>query len=58
MPPAEDSYWTADQVFTTALILAIAIGVDFPGSMIEMTITIYMKLFIVLRMLRILRNRK
>jgi len=58
LPPADESSWTADQVFTTALLLAIAVGVDFPGSMIETIITIYMKLFIVLRMLRILRNRK
>lgn len=51
-----DSAWSADNVFTALLILCLAVGVELPGSTIETMITIFMKLLIVLRMLRILRK--
>jgi hypothetical protein len=55
-PPAEDVPWTSEQVFSGMLLLGLALGVEWPGSSIESMVTIYMKLMIVLRMLRILRK--
>lgn len=51
-----ESTWSADQVFTALLLFGLALGVQWSGSSIETMITIYMKLLIVLRMLRILRK--
>ncbi len=51
-----ESVWSADNVFTAMLVLCLSLGVELPGSTIETMITIFMKLLIVLRMLRILRK--
>lgn len=56
LPSLEDTYWSAEQVFTSALLLGMAMGIEWSGNTIETFITIYMKLMIVLRMLRILRK--
>lgn len=49
-------FWSADHVFTGLLLLTLALALDSSGSMIEMMLTIYMKVLIILRMLRIIRK--
>lgn len=55
-PVAAGWGWSKDQVFTGLLLLGLALGADLAGSTIETMVTIYMKVMIVLRMLRILRK--
>ena len=56
LEPMEETEWTAEQVFTSMLLLVLAVGIDWPGVNIETMITVYMKLIVVLRMLRIFRQ--
>ncbi len=51
-----DSFWSAEQIFTGLLVLCLGLGMEASGSTIETMITIYMKVIIVLRMLKIVRK--
>jgi hypothetical protein len=51
-----DSFWSAEQIFTGLLALCLGMNMEAAGSTIETMITIYMKIIIVLRMLKIVRK--
>jgi hypothetical protein len=48
--------WSAEHVFTGLLLVSLGLGLEMSGSVIEMMITIYMKVLIILRMLKIIRR--
>jgi len=49
-------FWTAERLFSGLLLIGVALSLDSSGNLMHNIITIYMKVLIVVRMLRIIRK--
>jgi hypothetical protein len=50
------AFWTAERLFSGLLLASCALSIDCSGSFVNNLVTIYMKVLIVVKMLRIIRK--
>lgn len=55
-PPRAAPHWPAEKIFSGLLVAVLGVSLDSSGSFVETVITIYMKVMVVLRMLKIIRK--
>jgi hypothetical protein len=49
-------FWTAERLFAGLLLIGVALALDSSGNFMHNILTIYMKVLIVVKMLRIIRK--